>query len=91
MFIERRLCVNCLEDFAESWSAIGHCYACSLEHDRAVVLQRMTFSHRNNSEVDWWGITANEINPEDVAGGFYVAHIDGRDDAEMDEFEREQA
>lgn len=79
---ERRVCVGCLEDYADLKSSIGYCLACGYEHDRSVDLQKMTFGVRNTTEDEWWGPTIDDVDWQDL-DGFYIAHNNYQNDSPL--------
>lgn len=73
--ITRRWCLVCFDDYAEDTSLAGLCMACDYEHDRTVRLSRHSFHYHNDDLAEWWGPTRSDVNPEDIASGFYVTTI----------------
>ena len=69
----RRLCIGCVEDWAEHGD--GFCLSCRLEQLRAVSLSGVRHSSQNRSGGGWWGPTERDVNPEDIGDGFYITEI----------------
>ena len=82
----RRWCLNCFEDFAEDISSEGLCAACDYEHDRAMALGRIHFQRQNKNVAEWWGPTHLNVNPEDMAEGFYITSA-GFEDHEIPDYQ----
>ena len=69
-----RLCLGCLEDWTHSEDVRDAlCPACKLERE----IHRQPKGNWNGAltSEDWWGLTINDVAPEDLAEGFYVASI----------------
>lgn len=66
-----RLCLGCLEDW--TWDVGPLCPACLIEHDlHRAASARIDVTPDNPSGVDWWGPTQQDVDPEDLKGGYSV-------------------
>lgn len=70
---QHRLCISCVEDWAEFGD--GFCLSCRLEQLRSVALRGNDYAGRNARAAEWWGASERDVNPEDISDGFYVTEI----------------
>lgn len=76
----RRLCLGCMEDWTRQDDVtVSLCLACQIEHGERVEANRHHYIADRDDEIDWWGITVNDIDSDDLESGFYVANVSGTD------------
>ena len=70
-----RLCLSCFE----SWTGTDEpwCLACEMEWQRQY--SRQDDGILNTETTSWWGPSIDDVNPEDLADGFFVASVTGKD------------